>query len=171
MSPHSPVALGQSGGVIPGGQQEGRFSTGDGVVVVSKPSLKGRIQGSILVPMTAATRNKVLSLYSRLFRIARNWQAQSGVKQDTEAERNYIVLEARSLFRQNQKLTDQESVKRCIDECEARIEMGLHYRNPFPRASYLPPMGLATQKGRRLLGQQRLRRQAKPVYLQSQDDT
>ena len=62
------------------------------------------------------------------------------------------------------KLTDQESVKRCIDECEARIEMGtksnalvtspstfmfqyvimshkdvllltgLHYRNPFPRA-------------------------------------
>uniref|UniRef100_A0A8C5B277 LYR motif containing 1 n=2 Tax=Gadus morhua TaxID=8049 RepID=A0A8C5B277_GADMO len=134
-------------------------------------SLAGRIQGSILVPMTAATRNKVLSLYSRLFRIARNWQAQSGVKQDTEAERNYIVLEARSLFRQNQKLTDQESVKRCIDECEARIEMGLHYRNPFPRASYLPPMGLATQKGRRLLGQQRLRRQAKPVYLQSQDDT
>ncbi|XP_056433034.1 LYR motif containing protein 1 [Gadus macrocephalus] len=130
-----------------------------------------RIQGSILVPMTAATRNKVLSLYSRLFRIARNWQAQSGVKQDTEAERNYIVLEARSLFRQNQKLTDQESVKRCIDECEARIEIGLHYRNPFPRASYLPPMGLATQKGRRLLGQQRLRRQAKPVYLQSQDDT
>ncbi|XP_056433035.1 LYR motif containing protein 1 isoform X2 [Gadus chalcogrammus] len=121
--------------------------------------------------MTAATRNKVLSLYSRLFRIARNWQAQSGVKQDTEAERNYIVLEARSLFRQNQKLTDQESVKRCIDECEARIEIGLHYRNPFPRASYLPPMGLATQKGRRLLGQQRLRRQAKPVYLQSQDDT
>ena len=39
MSPHSPVALGQSGGVIPGGQQEGRFSTGDGVVVVSKPSV------------------------------------------------------------------------------------------------------------------------------------
>jgi hypothetical protein len=72
--------------------------------VIPVMSLAGRIQGSILVPMTAATRNKVLSLYSRLFRIARNWQAQSGVKQDTEAERNYIVLEARSLFRQNQKV-------------------------------------------------------------------
>ncbi|CAL8283543.1 unnamed protein product [Merluccius merluccius] len=121
--------------------------------------------------MTAATRGKVLSLYMRVLRVARGWQAQTAVLRDTEAERDYIVQEARTLFRQNQQLTDLESIKKCIDECEARIEIGLHYRNPYPRASYLPPMGLATQKGRRFLGQQRLRKQAKPVYLQSHDET
>ncbi|KAM7370976.1 hypothetical protein PAMP_010482 [Pampus punctatissimus] len=121
--------------------------------------------------MTASTRRTVLSLYMRVFRIARTWQAQSGVINDTEAERKYIVQEARSLFRQNQQMADQESIKRSIEECEARIEIGLHYRNPYPRATYLPPMGLATQKGRKLRAQQRLRKQAKPIYLQSHDET
>ncbi|KAM6897123.1 LYR motif containing protein 1 [Xenentodon cancila] len=121
--------------------------------------------------MTASTRSTVLSLYMRVFRIARTWQAQSGVKGDTATEREYIVQEARTLFRQNQEMTDQESIKKCIEECEARIEIGLHYRNPYPRATYLPPMGLATQKGRKLRAQQRLRKQAKPIYLQSHDET
>ncbi|CAK6964112.1 LYR motif containing protein 1 isoform X1 [Scomber scombrus] len=82
-----------------------------------------------------------------------------------------VVAEARSLFRQNQQLADQGSIKKCIEECEARIEIGLHYRNPYPRATYLPPLGLATQKGRKLRAQQRLRKQAKPIYLQSHDET
>ncbi|KAG8009088.1 LYR motif containing protein 1 [Nibea albiflora] len=60
----------------------------------------------------------------RVFRIARNWQAESGVMGDTETERKYILQEARTLFRQNQQLADQESIKRCIEECEARIEIG-----------------------------------------------
>uniref|UniRef100_A0A3B4TED4 LYR motif containing 1 n=1 Tax=Seriola dumerili TaxID=41447 RepID=A0A3B4TED4_SERDU len=84
--------------------------------------------------MTASTRRTVLSLYMRVFRIARTWQAQSGVTGDTETERKYILQEARTLFRQNQQLTDQESIKKCVEECEARIEIGLHYRNPYPRA-------------------------------------
>ncbi|XP_059180797.1 LYR motif containing protein 1 [Centropristis striata] len=121
--------------------------------------------------MTASTRRTVLSLYMRVFRIARSWQAESRVTSDTSTERKYILQEARSLFRQNQQLTDPESIKKCIEECEARIEIGLHYRNPFPRATYLPPMGLATQKGRKLRAQQRLRKQAKPIYLQSHDET
>ncbi|KAF7652605.1 hypothetical protein LDENG_00094460 [Lucifuga dentata] len=121
--------------------------------------------------MMASTRRTVLSLYIRVFRIARTWQAHSGVRSDTETERKYIVQEARTLFRQNQQMTDQESIKRCIEECEARIDIGLHYRNPYPRPIHLPPMGLATQKGRKLRSQQRLRKQAKPVYLQSYDQT
>ncbi|XP_049418793.1 LYR motif containing protein 1 [Epinephelus fuscoguttatus] len=121
--------------------------------------------------MTTSTRRTVLSLYMRVFRIARSWQAQSGVASDTEAERKYILQEACTLFRQNQQLTDQESIKKCIEECEARIEIGLHYKNPYPRATYLPPMGLATQKGRKLRAQQRLRKQAKPIYLESHDET
>ncbi|XP_075890656.1 LYR motif containing protein 1 [Nelusetta ayraudi] len=121
--------------------------------------------------MTASTHRTVLSLYTRVFRIARSWQAQSGIPSDTEIERKYMLEEARTLFRQNQQLTEQESIKKCIEECEARIEIGLHYKNPYPRATYLPPMGLATQKGRKLRAQQRLRKQAKPVYLQSHDET
>ncbi|KAF3704565.1 LYR motif containing protein 1 [Channa argus] len=121
--------------------------------------------------MTASTRRTALSLYMRVFRIARTWQAQSGVTSDTETERKYIIQEAQTLFRQNQQLTDRECIMNCLEECKARIEIGLHYRNPYPRAAYLPPMGLATQKGRRLRAQQRLRKQAKPIYLQSHDDT
>uniref|UniRef100_A0A672YEF3 Complex 1 LYR protein domain-containing protein n=1 Tax=Sphaeramia orbicularis TaxID=375764 RepID=A0A672YEF3_9TELE len=120
---------------------------------------------------TEHSGKNLLSLYMRVFRIARTWQAQSGVTSDTETERKYILQEARSLFRQNQQLSDEGSIKSCIEECEARIEIGLHYRNPYPRATYLPPMGLATQKGRKLRAQQRLRKQAKPVYLQSHDET
>ncbi|XP_028825613.1 LYR motif containing protein 1 [Denticeps clupeoides] len=121
--------------------------------------------------MTAATRIEVLGLYRRIFRIARGWQVQTGLQNDADAERRYIVQEARTLFRQNQQLTDKESIKRCIDECNARIEIGLHYRNPYPRPMHLPPMGLATQKGRKLRAQEKLRKQSKPVYLQSHDET
>ncbi|XP_028332464.1 LYR motif containing protein 1 [Gouania willdenowi] len=121
--------------------------------------------------MTASARSTVLSLYMRVFRTARLWQAASGVTGDTETERKYIIQEARTLFRQNQQLKDQEAIKKCIEECEARIEIGLHYRNPYPRPTYLPPFGLATQKGRKLKAQQRLRKQAKPIYLQSHDET
>ncbi|XP_036403666.1 LYR motif containing protein 1 [Megalops cyprinoides] len=121
--------------------------------------------------MTAATRQEVLSLYRRVLRIARSWQAQSALPQDTKSERDYIAQEARTLFRQNQQVTDPESIKKCIEECRARIEIGLHYRNPYPRPTYLPPMGLATQKGRKLRAQERLRKQAKPIYLESHDET
>uniref|UniRef100_A0A671RBW7 Complex 1 LYR protein domain-containing protein n=2 Tax=Sinocyclocheilus anshuiensis TaxID=1608454 RepID=A0A671RBW7_9TELE len=120
---------------------------------------------------TQMSRSDVLSLYRRVLRIARSWTAQSALPHDTDNERKYIAQEARTLFRQNQQITDPESIKRCTEECEARIEIGLHYRNPYPRPTYLPPMGLATQKGRKLRAQQRLRKQAKPVYLLSHDET
>uniref|UniRef100_A0A3B1JRZ4 LYR motif containing 1 n=1 Tax=Astyanax mexicanus TaxID=7994 RepID=A0A3B1JRZ4_ASTMX len=124
----------------------------------------------MLMMVTAAgSRVQVLSLYRRVLRIGRSWRAQS--ESETERERKYITEEARHLFRLNQQLTDPESVQRCVSECEARIEIGLHYRNPYPRPLYLPPMGLATQKGRKLKAQQRLRKQAKPVYLESHDET
>ncbi|XP_076008169.1 LYR motif containing protein 1 [Genypterus blacodes] len=129
-------------------------------------------QSELISSLTmASTRRVVLSLYRQLFRIARTWQAQSGMVADTGTERKYIVQEARTLFRQNQQMMDEASIKRCIEECEARIEIGLHYRNPYPRPTYLPPMGLATQKGKKLRAQQRLRKQAKPVYLHSHDET
>ncbi|XP_023674914.1 LYR motif containing protein 1 [Paramormyrops kingsleyae] len=121
--------------------------------------------------MTLATRQEVLSLYRRILRIARSWQTHCTRPHDTEIEKNYIVQESRTLFRKNKQLTDAESIRKCIEECQARIEIGLHYRNPYPRPIHIPPMGLASQRGRHLRTQERLRKQAKPVYLKSHDET
>nr|XP_014349778.1 PREDICTED: LYR motif-containing protein 1 isoform X3 [Latimeria chalumnae] len=121
--------------------------------------------------MTVATRQEVLNLYRRIIRIAQTWQSHVGTAEDTIREKHYIRDEARTLFRKNKDLTDKKSIKECIEECNARIELGLHYRIPYPRPSYLPPMGLATKQGSKLRTQQRLRKQAKPIYLHSHDET
>lgn len=54
--------------------------------------------------MGSVTRAEVLSLYRRIFRIARSWQAQSALQHDTDSEKRYIVQEARTLFRQNMQV-------------------------------------------------------------------
>uniref|UniRef100_A0A9L0ILQ9 LYR motif containing 1 n=1 Tax=Equus asinus TaxID=9793 RepID=A0A9L0ILQ9_EQUAS len=67
-------------------------------------------------------------------------------------------------------LTDTDLIKQCIDECTARIEIGLHYQIPYPRPIHLPPMGLIPLRGRGLRSQEKLRKLSKPVYLQSHDE-
>ncbi|XP_019777599.2 LYR motif-containing protein 1 isoform X1 [Tursiops truncatus] len=120
--------------------------------------------------MTTATRQEVLGLYRRIFRLARKWQAASGQMEDTIKEKQYILNEARTLFQKNKNLTDTDLIKQCIDECTARIEIGLHYQIPYPRPIHLPPMGLAPLRGRGLRSQEKLRKFAKPVYLKSHDE-
>ncbi|OBS60196.1 hypothetical protein A6R68_08676 [Neotoma lepida] len=83
--------------------------------------------------MTTATRQEVLGLYRSIFRLARKWQAASGQMEDTIKEKQYILNEARTLFQKNKNLTDPGLIKQCIDECTARIEIGLHYQIPYPR--------------------------------------
>uniref|UniRef100_A0A7N4NW25 LYR motif containing 1 n=1 Tax=Sarcophilus harrisii TaxID=9305 RepID=A0A7N4NW25_SARHA len=90
--------------------------------------------------MTTATRQEVLSLYRRIFRLARRWHAASGQMEDTIREKQYIINEARTLFQKNKNLTDSELIKQCIDECTARIEIGLHYQIPYPRPVSLNPI-------------------------------
>ncbi|XP_059980017.1 LYR motif-containing protein 1 isoform X2 [Lagenorhynchus albirostris] len=120
--------------------------------------------------MTTATRQEVLGLYRRIFRLARKWQAASGQMEDTIKEKQYILNEARTLFQKNKNLTDTDLIKQCIDECTARIEIGLHYQIPYPRPIHLPPMGLTPLRGRGLRSQEKLRKFAKPVYLKSHDE-
>ncbi|XP_051048774.1 LYR motif-containing protein 1 isoform X2 [Phodopus roborovskii] len=120
--------------------------------------------------MTTATRQEVLGLYRSIFKLARKWQAASGQTEDTIKEKQYILNEARTLFQKNKNLTDPDLIKQCIDECTARIEIGLHYRIPYPRPIHLPPMGLTPLRGRRLQTQEKLRKLSKPVYLQSHDE-
>ncbi|KAF3814220.1 hypothetical protein GH733_017836 [Mirounga leonina] len=92
--------------------------------------------------MTTATRQEVLGLYRRIFRLARKWQAASGQMEDTIKEKQYILNEARTLFQKNKNLTDTDLIKQHIDECTARIEIGLHYQIPYPRPVSVTPANL-----------------------------
>lgn len=55
--------------------------------------------------MTTATRQDVLRLYRRIFRLARRWQAASGQGEDTAREKQYILQEARTLFQKNKNVS------------------------------------------------------------------
>nr|XP_035123042.1 LYR motif-containing protein 1 isoform X1 [Callithrix jacchus] len=70
----------------------------------TKPS--PNFPSSILVglKMTTATRQEVLGLYRSIFRLARKWQATSGQMEDTIKEKQYILNEARTLFRKNRNI-------------------------------------------------------------------
>uniref|UniRef100_A0A9L0JWH5 LYR motif containing 1 n=1 Tax=Equus asinus TaxID=9793 RepID=A0A9L0JWH5_EQUAS len=57
--------------------------------------------------MTTATRQEVLGLYRRIFRLARKWQAASRQMEDTIKEKQYIVNEARMLFQKNKNVLVQ----------------------------------------------------------------
>ncbi|XP_048187868.1 LYR motif-containing protein 1 isoform X3 [Perognathus longimembris pacificus] len=120
--------------------------------------------------MTTATRQEVLGLYRKIFRLARKWQAASGQMEDTIKEKQYILSEARTLFQKNKNLTDINLIKQCMDECTARIEIGLHYHIPYPRPIHLPPMSLTPLQGRGFRTQEKLRKFSKPVYLKSHDE-
>lgn len=136
----------------------------------ARGSSVGGEKGRIDARMTTATRQEVLGLYRRIFRLARKWQAASGQMEDTIKEKQYILNEARMLFRKNKSLTDSNMIKQCVDECTARIEIGLHYQIPYPRPIHLPPMGLTPLQGRRLQRQEKLRKLSKPVYLKSHEE-
>ncbi|XP_026560060.1 LYR motif-containing protein 1 [Pseudonaja textilis] len=120
--------------------------------------------------MTSVARQEVLGLYRKIFRIAKTWQSASGQMKETEKEKQYIISEAKTLFRKNRTLADPEQIKQCVEECKARIELGLHYHNPYPRPIHLPPMGLALPRARAFRHQEKLRKISKPVYLKSQDE-
>ena len=112
-------------------------------------------------------RRRVLSSYKLLLRLGRTWEAED--PQNTPDERKYIIDETKTQFRKNTRVESGEEINEFLREVEARIEMAKHYRNPFPRAINLPPMGLAASLGqnRKLRGQKKLREQSVPIYIRS----
>lgn len=111
---------------------------------------------------------QVLALYRRIFRVARQWRA--AIPADTEAERQYIKDEARQLFRKNKNITNTNEIMLCIHEANARVEMGLHYGTPYPRMIHMPPTAVPKTNTKERKTQERIRKQAKPVYMHSDDD-
>jgi len=95
------------------------------------------------------------------------WQAKSGKPQDTDNERQYIIEEARRLFKKNKRVSEEQEITQHILEAEARLNIAIHYKNPYPRPVNVPPMTFSSKKGRR--GQQQVIKQSRPVYVKSID--
>jgi len=114
-------------------------------------------------------RNQVLSLYSRLLRLSRNWNAINPV--ETIVERQYIRDETQELFRKNAKIKDQAVIRECIKEAEARLTMAEHYKNPYPRPVNLPKRSFSKKEGKRVgKAIQKFNEQSRPIYIRSTDD-
>ena len=114
-------------------------------------------------------RSQVLRLYSRIFRLARDWRATD--PNETRVEQDYIKEEARELFRKNMNLTDEDQIKLHIIEAEARLTMAEHYGNPYPRPVNLPKTSYSKREGKKVgKAIQKKNEMSRPVYLRSSDD-
>ncbi|KAL5473592.1 hypothetical protein EMCRGX_G028094 [Ephydatia muelleri] len=110
-------------------------------------------------------RKEVLRAYRQIFAVARSWEAsETGQTRD---ERNYMREEARRLFRMNKDLVDEDGIRVCLNEAQSRIELAIHYRNPYPRAINVPPNYVIQSKGKKIQAQRM--EQSKPVYIHSQE--
>ncbi|XP_015752931.1 PREDICTED: LYR motif-containing protein 1-like [Acropora digitifera] len=92
-------------------------------------------------------RQDVLSLYRRIFRISRQWEAV--MPTNTEKERQYIQEEARKLFHRNKTVS---------------------FPSPLCNIMHMPPTAVPKTSKRQRKAQERIRKQAKPVYMLSDDD-
>jgi len=146
---------------------------------------------------STSLRRHVLASYKMLLRLGQTWVADD--PRNTAEERKYITAETKLQFRKNARMrtnSDQpettniddkseitnkndksvvvtniteSEITEMLREVEARVEMARHYKNPYPRAINLPPMGLAASlgKNRQLRGQKKLREQSVPIYVRS----
>lgn len=117
-------------------------------------------------------RPNVLSLYRQILRMGKTWEAISGNSFDTKLERDYIMNEARHLFRKNRYLQDETEIQLRLREAESRLALALHYKTPYPRPVNVPPMTYAkAEGGKRGTAQERQIKQATPVYIKSLQET
>jgi len=117
----------------------------------------------------SSLRGQVLRLYARIFRIARRWEAQD--RNETKVERGYIVEEARTLFRENKQLRDEQEIRLRMMEAEARLTMAEHYGNPYPRPVNLPKTSYSKREGKKVgKAIQKMNEISRPVYIRSTDD-
>ncbi|WAQ97471.1 LYRM1-like protein [Mya arenaria] len=68
------------------------------------------------------------------------------------------------------QLSDESLIREHLKEGETRIELAMHYQNPYPRPVHLPQHVLHSKAGKRLKAQQRKLQQSKPIYIKSYED-
>eukprot|EP00850_Spirogloea_muscicola_P025224 SM002491S08535 [mRNA] locus=s2491:116:1263:- [translate_table: standard] len=88
---------------------------------------------------TPASRARALALLRRLLRTARTWPGPAD-------EQAYIREEARTLFRRDQHLTDARLINQALFDGESRLELGVHYKIPYPRLHNLPSGSIVKAK-------------------------
>ncbi|KAG7170069.1 LYR motif-containing protein 1-like [Homarus americanus] len=116
--------------------------------------------------MASSNRGQVLSLYRRILRVGWSWKAQN--PSETKTERDYIINETQQLFRANKNITNMKNIKEHVAEGEARLEMAIHYKTPYPRPVNMPPNTITKGWGR---GNIRRQNVSRPVYIKSIDNT
>ncbi len=109
-------------------------------------------------------RLRVLSLYRRIMKMAQNWTSASNDIRQTVEERDYIREEARTLFRKNAHLRDPKEIEAHILEGQSRLDLAMHYKNPYPRLSNLPQYSMPDRSMKR---NQRIINDSIPAYLKS----
>ncbi|KAL4239832.1 hypothetical protein ACF0H5_000634 [Mactra antiquata] len=115
-------------------------------------------------------KKDVLHLYRSLIKLSYTWKSALENPVIELEERKYIKEETRRLFRKNLQLTDEEVIRQHIQEGRTRLELALHYQNPYPRPVHLPQHVLHSTKDKRLKGQKRKLEQSKPIYVKSYND-
>eukprot|EP00092_Neocalanus_flemingeri_P012611 GFUD01013592.1.p1 GENE.GFUD01013592.1~~GFUD01013592.1.p1 ORF type:complete len:127 (-),score=26.47 GFUD01013592.1:56-436(-) len=114
-------------------------------------------------------RTEVIRLYSRILKVGRKWQAQD--INETKVERDYILEEAKLLFRKNKNLTELSEIRQRLVEAEARVTMAEHYGNPYPRPVNLPKTSFTKREGKKVgKAIQKMNEMSRPVYIRSSDD-
>jgi hypothetical protein len=116
--------------------------------------------------MSSSVRQRVLSVYRNIVRLGRRWEAIDPT--ETAKEREYIINEARTLFRKNKNLESLDEVEQHLKEAEARIGIAQHYGIPYPRPvnipqNVLPPGGKRTK----LKARERVVKHSRPIYVKS----
>ncbi|MCL4120909.1 UNVERIFIED_CONTAM: hypothetical protein GTU68_029620 [Idotea baltica] len=72
--------------------------------------------------MASSLRTEVLSLYRKILRTCARWEAKE--PSQTPREKSYILAEVRELFRKNKHVSEEGRILQCLQEGEARLEMG-----------------------------------------------
>uniref|UniRef100_A0A023FGT0 Complex 1 LYR protein domain-containing protein n=1 Tax=Amblyomma cajennense TaxID=34607 RepID=A0A023FGT0_AMBCJ len=112
-------------------------------------------------------RRDVLRLYKQLLRTGRTWAAETPEK--TQEEQFYIISETKDIFRRNKHIQDSEAIKECLREGQSRLDLALHYHNPYPRPVNLAPSALSPSHAKHLKVQRKLWKASRPIYIRSID--
>jgi len=77
----------------------------------------------------AQTRTQAMYWFRKILREAKTWPKPE--------EAQYMRDEAKRLYRKNKNVSDKEELEAKLFEVEARYELAVHYKIPYPRLYYL----------------------------------
>ncbi|CEF68588.1 EF-hand domain and Complex 1 LYR protein family and EF-hand domain pair and Nicotinamide N-methyltransferase-like family-containing protein [Strongyloides ratti] len=89
---------------------------------------------------TISSRHRVLSLYKKFIKLAKNWEAIESSK--TSIEKENFLKEIKETFRQNKSINDDIKINELLLKGEERYYLAETYKIPYGKLSYLPPSSI-----------------------------